>query len=397
MQDHLVIIGGVAAGTKAAAKARRESPDLKISLYTEGKFISYSACGMPYYIEDLIKDYRKLLVRSVEDFKAEENIDIYTEHKVTKILPDKKKIIVENVQNKSKFEVEYTKLLLATGAKPFVLNIEGVNLDNVFTLRHIEDGIAIKNAVAEANKAVIVGCGNIGVEMAQAFYNCGIDTTLIELANQILPYLDQEIASQVQKYLEEKGIKIIPNDGVKRIIRNQDNKATGIETNSGKILDADIVLLAIGVRPNVEIAKEAGVEIGETGGIKINERLETNIPDIYAAGDCVEEINIITGRPTLASLGSIANKQGRIAAINITGGQAEFKGILISTVTKVFDYTVAKTGISEKEAKLYGFDYETALVPHKDKSGYYPGAEKITIKLIADKKEQKITWGADYW
>lgn len=391
MQEHLIIIGGVAAGAKAASKARKENPDLKISIYTEGRHISYSACALPYYIEDLITDQSKLLIRSPEIFKTKYNIDVFTEYRVIEILPDSKEIQVEDIKTGNKFKVKYSALLISTGARAFMPNMEGMNLNNVFILRSFADGIAIKNSSAKARKTVIAGTGYIGLEMAESFYNSGHDVTMIEQSNQILPVLDIEMAEQIQKYLEEeKQLKIILNNKIKRLIGNENNTVKQIETNDAKIIDADLVLFSIGIRPNVELAQSAGIELGETGAIKVNEKMQTNIPDIYAAGDCVEDIDMITGKPVWMPLGSSANKQGRIAAINITGGKARFKGVLRSYVSKVFDYTVAKTGLTEKEAQKYNYNYEIIIVTHKDKSSYYPDAREITIKLIADKHTRKL-------
>jgi len=390
MQEHLVIIGGVAAGTKAAAKARREKPDLKISLYNEGEYVSYSECGLPYYIEGFFDNPKHLISRTVERFK-EENIDIYIKHKVTKIIPDQKKIEVEKLETKEKIEVEYTKLLIATGASPVKPNIEGMDAENVYTIRTINDAVLIKDQIHNIKKAVIIGAGYIGVEMAEALYNQGINVTVLELIDQILPPLDKDMADMIQKYLkEEKNLSVYTSDGLKKFIKDKNGKVNKVEINSGQIIDTDLVIVAVGVKPNIELAKLAGIEIGITGTIKVNEKMQTNIPDIYAAGDCAEQTNIITGRPTWIPLGSTANKQGRVAAINITGGTALFKGILGSHVTKIFDCTITKTGIGEKEAKNLGYDYIASVISHRDRAGYMPDARNITIKLIAERQTGKL-------
>jgi NADPH-dependent 2,4-dienoyl-CoA reductase/sulfur reductase-like enzyme/rhodanese-related sulfurtransferase len=397
MEKHLVIIGGVAAGTKAAAKARREDPDAKISLYTDEKYISYSACGMPYYIENLFDSSDRLIVRTKEEFKEKENIDIYTEHKALQILPDSKEVEIHDLINGKIFKVNYSKLLIATGAYPIKPPIEGMELKNVFTLRSITDGIAIKKALSDVKKAVIVGAGYIGFEMLEAFIAQGISTTIVELSPQILPALDEDLAFQVQKYIEdeiapkvEAGIEIILKDGLKLIIGDENGRVKHIKTNSGRVIETDLVLISVGVKPNVELAKNAGIEIGSTGAIKVNSRMQTNIEDIYAAGDCAEQFNTVSNTPMWVPLGSTANKQGRIAAINMTGGHAEFKGVLGSAVTRIFDYTVSITGLGEKNAHRYGIDFETAIIPHKDRAGYMPEAEKIVIKMLAEKGTGRI-------
>jgi NADPH-dependent 2,4-dienoyl-CoA reductase/sulfur reductase-like enzyme len=391
MQEHLVIIGGVAAGTKAAAKARREKPDLKISLYNEGEYISYSECGLPYFIEGFFENSNRLISRTPEKFKLEENIDIFTRHKVTKILPDQKKIEVINLASKETFEVEYSKLLITTGASPIKPSIEGIELENVYTIRTINDAVTIKNQLADIKTAILVGAGYIGIEMAEALHNQGIDVTIVELSDQILPSFDKDTADKVQEYLiKEKKIKIITGDGVKKLIGDGTNKIKTIETNSGLILDADMAVIAIGVRPNIELIKSTAIEIGSTGAIKVNERMQTNLHDIYSAGDCAEQLHLVTGKPVWIPLGSTANKQGRVAAINMTGGMAKFKGVLGSHVAKAFEYTVAKTGIGEKEAKKQGIEYEYTVISSRDKAGYMPRAKNIIIKLLADKHTKKL-------
>ena len=391
MKKHLIIIGGVAAGTKAAAKARRESPDMKISLYTEGQHISYSACGMPYYIEDLIKDEEKLLVRTPEYFKEKENIDIHIKHRVTKIFPKDYKVEIENLETGEKFFDEYSKLLISTGSTAFVPDIEGVNLKNVFVLKDIEDAVKIKNRLKKSKKAVIVGGGYIGLELLESFQAHDLDLTIIDRSPQILNTFDLDISSHIQKYLiEEKNIYLITNVSLKRLIGGGGDSVRQVETSENKLIETDMVVLALGVRPNIKLAKDAGIEIGETGAIKVNKRMQTNFPDIFAAGDCVETTNTVTDEKVWVPLGSTANKMGRIAAINITGGYEEFKGITGSMVVKIFDYTASKTGLSEKEAKNLGYDYVIAILMHRDKSGYMPDAKEITIKMIAQKPSGRI-------
>ena len=391
MQKHLIIIGGVAAGTKAAAKARRESPDLKITLYTESRYISYSACGLPYYEEDIIKDEKKLIVRTPEYFKEKENININIKHRVTKILPEEFKVEVQNLETGEIFFDEYSKLLIATGARAFIPDIEGVKLKNIFVLKDIEDAVAIKNCLKKIKKIVIVGAGYIGMELLEAFNAQDIDTTVIDRSSQILNAFDSDVSAQIEKYLrEEKNINIILNDGIKRLSGNDEGFVKQVETASGKFIDAEMVILALGILPNSEIAKEAGIEPGETGAIKVNKLMQTDFPDIFAAGDCAETIHVITGKNVWIPLGSTANKTGRVAAINITGGHEEFKGVLGSMVVKIFDYTAAKTGLSEKEAENAGYDYVSVILTHKDKSGYMPDSKEITIKLTADKHTGKL-------
>ncbi len=391
MQKHLIIIGGVAAGTKAAAKARRESPSLKITLYTQSRHVSYSACGMPYFIGDIVQDEKKLIIRTPEYFKEKENIDIKIKHRVIEIFPEEHRVEVENIETGEKFFDEYSKLLIATGSSAFVPDIEGNNLQNVFILKDIENAVNIKNAIKNSKKAVIVGGGYIGLELLESFEPYNIDLTIIDRSQQILNTFDLDMSSYLQKYIqEEKNIKILTGESLTKIIGNKKGCVTGIETSSGKFIEADIIILALGIKPNIEIAKKAGIEIGKTGAIKVNQRMQTNFPDVFAAGDCVETTNMITEKQVWVPLGSTANKMGRTAAINITGGYDEFKGILGSMVVKIFDYTASKSGLSEKEAKDLGYDYLIAILSSRDKSGYMPDAKEITIKMIAQKDSGRL-------
>ncbi|MDD3149294.1 MAG: FAD-dependent oxidoreductase [Candidatus Gastranaerophilales bacterium] len=391
MEKHLIIIGGVAAGTKAAAKARRDDPNLKITLYTAGKDISYSACGIPYYVENLFENSNRLLVRSKEAFKEKENINILTSHKIIELNPDKKSITIENLETHETFEDSYSKLLIATGARPVIPHIDGIDANNIFTVRNIEDAKNIKKQAQKGHRAIIIGSGYIGLEMLEALQNKEVDTTVIELSNQIMPALDEEMAIELQSYLElEKNCRIITNDSIKKIIKDENNNVQKIETQNGQTYDADFIIVCIGVVPNSEIAKNAGLELGYKNTIKVNKHMQTGNKDIYAAGDCASQYNIITKKETWVPLGSTANKQGRVAAINITGGNAEFKGVLGSAVTKVFDFTVSFTGINEKTAKALNYDYEETLIRYRDKAGYMPGSQELIIKVLADKKSRKL-------
>ncbi len=376
MAEHLIIIGGVAAGTKAASKARRENPELKITLYTDEKYVSYSACGMPYYIQGVISSEQRLLVRSPEEFKKNENIEIFTLHRVEKIMSENNKVLVKNLETDEEFEDEYTNLLIATGSRSIMPQIEGLDMGKVYKLKTIDDALKIKEATKTAKSAAIIGAGYIGVELAEAFQSLSLKTTVIERSEQILTTFDPDLAYQVQRHIEEKGVKVLTN-----------TNATG---DLPEVKDADIVIMAVGVQPNVELAKKAGIELGETGAIKVNSKMQTNISNIYAAGDCAESLNRTTGKQVWVPLGSTANKHGRIAAMNITGDYAEFGGVLGSLVVKIFDFTASKTGLSEKEAREHGYEYEIAIVPHRDRSGYMPNAKDIIIKMIAERKTGRL-------
>src|SRR3989338_2060079 len=374
---HLVIIGGVAAGMKAAAKARRESPAMKITVVTDEQYISYAGCGMPYFIGDIIKDSKKLLVREPPYFKNMHNIDVLTRHQATAIDTKSKQVKVKNLENGQDLAFNYDKLILATGAQPIVPPLPGISLGNIFTLRTINDAVRIKSFVdgGKVKNAVIVGGGLIGLEMAENLVLRGIKVTVVELLDQ--------------NHLTEKGVEVITSDGVKSFDGDGGSYVTRVITGKRQ-LPANMVILSIGIKPNTKLAQEAGIEIGTTRAIKVNERMETNIPDVYAVGDCAESIHLVTGKPAWIALGSTAAKMGRVAAINATGGIDIFKGVLGSLIVKVFEMNIGKAGLSEREAIKEGFKIKSTIVPASDVAHYYPGAKDIIIKLIADVPTRKL-------
>ncbi len=383
----IIIIGGVAAGTKAAAKIKRLKPDYEVIIYTSDTHVSYSACGFPYFIEGNFDDENLLYARTVEEFENS-GIQINTEHECTKIIPKEKKIIIKN-KNKE-FEDFYDKLLIATGASPHFPYIKGNTLQNIFTLRKVEDALAIKAACKSAKNALIIGGGYIGIEMLEAFTKLGIKTTLVEAGSEILTILDTDMSENIKEHIlaKDKSVNIILSDSIEEF--KGESSVKQAVTKTGKVLDADIVLVAAGIKPNIELAKDAGIEIGVTGAIQVNSKMQTNIKDIYAAGDCAEKNHILGKTPVWIPLGSTANKEGRVAALNICGEKECFEGILGSAVTKYFEYTISRTGLSEKEACLYGYNPISEIMTKYDKVGYMPEAKKITIKVTADKKTRRI-------
>lgn len=389
--EHLIIIGAAAAGTKAAAKVRRENKDLKITLFTEEEYVSYSACGIPFYIEGEFDDYKELIEYTPSEFEKDINVKVYTFHRVLKISPESNKISVGNLISGEVFEISYTKLLIATGASPIKADIPGADAKNIFTLRNINDAIAIKKAVKKSKTAVIIGGGYIGIEILEAFFKQGLKTRLIEKQNQIMSVLDSEIADNLKEMIEnERPNSIITSDSVKKFIANSKGELEKIELESGKIIEADLALIALGVKPNIELAQKAGIQIGETGAIKVNKHMQTNIHNIYAAGDCCEKNHIITNKPVWIPLGSTANKEGRVAGLTLSGEKASFEGVLGSAVTKFFGINISLTGLSEKAAEKQGYDVVTVTIQSKDKAGYMEGAKTISIKMIADKKTKRL-------
>ena len=389
----IVIIGGVAAGAKAAAKSKRMLPDAKIDIYTQDTHVSYSSCGLPYYVQGNFEDYKNLIIRTPEKFQKD-GIDIHLQHRVEKIMPDEKKVLVHDLIKDTVFTAEYDKLVISTGAKPFLPNIKNIDLENVFTLRRLEDGINLRKKLRESQKAVIIGGGYIGIELLEAFVANRVHTTMIENSNYIMPILDDELSEIVQDFvinLYPEFTKIISKDKVTEFIG--EDKVEAVKTEKGQIIETDLVLICAGVRPVVDIAQEAGITLGRTGAIKVNSRMETNIKDIYACGDCIENIYAMTGTPAWIPLGSNANKEGRCAAVNICGEVEDFEGVLGSAVTKYFDLTISMTGFTEKFARKNGYDTVSVMITKRDKAGYMPDAENVTLKIIADRRTHQILGG----
>lgn len=390
---NIVIIGGVAAGAKAAAKARRLLPDAKIDIYTEDTHVSYSSCGLPYYIQGNFNDYKKLIVRTPEEF-AQQNVDVHLLNRVIKIIPKTQKILVKDLTNDVEFPVAYDKLVIATGAKPYIPDIKNVNMPNVYKVRTLEDGIAIKEAMQNARHVTIVGGGYIGIEMLESFVKNNIQTTLIEASSHVLSMLDSDIAELIIEYINGESndyAKLLTNDTV--VSFEGKDKVEEVITANGEHFATDMVIMCAGIRPTVDIAVEAGIKLGKTGAIKVNSRMETNIENIYACGDCIEETNVITHRQVWLPLGTNANKEGRCAAVNLAGYTEDFEGVLGSTVTRYLNLTISTTGLTHKVAEEEGFDPVSIVVTKRDKAGYMPEVRNVTIKLTADKRTHKLLGG----
>lgn len=387
----LVILGGVAAGAKAAAKAKRLMPDAQIDLYTDDTHVSYSACGMPYYIEGNFDDYKMLLVRSPEEFENR-GIHIHLRNRAAKILPDSKQVLIEDLECKTAFLTEYDKLIIAVGARTRIPPIKNVNLKNVFTLRKIEDAIAVKETALKSKYAVIVGGGYIGMELLEAFVKQNLNVTLIEYSSHIMSVFDEDMSELIFNQISSVNngnFKILTDELITEF-SGDNNGINGVRTASGSNFDTDFVVLCTGVIPNSDIAREAGIELSETGAIKVNEKMETSIPDIYACGDCVDEYHLITGSRIWLPLGSNANKEGRCAAMNACGKEEYFHGVLGSAVTRCLGLTMSMTGITVKDAKKYGFEPVWVTVTKNDKVGYMPDVNNITLKLTADSETRRI-------
>ncbi len=387
----IVILGGVAAGAKAAAKSRRLLPDAEIDLYTDDTHISYSSCGLPYYIEGNFEDYRLLLVVSPEEFEKK-NVHVHLKNRAVKIIPESKQVLIQDLTAQRVFLVEYDKLIIAVGARPVIPKIKNVNLPNVFTLRKIEDGILIKEMVLKSNKATIIGGGYIGIELLEALVKQNLKVTLIEYSPFVMTTFDEDMSKLIQDQLNSinNGRFEIMTSEIVTEFSGDVRGVKSVKTGTGKEFETDFVVICTGATPNVEIAKDAGIDLGVTGAIRVNAKMETNIKDIYACGDCVEEHLVVSDTKIWLPLGSNANKEGRTAAINACGGDDKFYGVLGSSVTRCLNLTMSMTGLTEKKAQALGYQPVSVTVTKNDKVGYMPNVNNITLKLIADSETGKL-------
>ncbi len=384
----IVVIGAVASGSKCAAKLKRDNPNFEVEIYTEEDKVSYSACALPYFIEGLVK-YKNLIVRTPKEFE-ERGVKVFLKHKVVEINKREKKIKVLNKDNC--LWVKYDKLVIATGASPVIPPIKNVNAKNVFTLRNPDDGEKIREIMLKSKTATIIGAGYIGIELLEAFVKNGLKVNLIEFAPHILPVFDEEISETIKQHILKKDgekVNIITSDGVTEFLL-ENGIVTHVLTQKGLKLKTDFVVISAGVRPNSELARACGLELGIKNTIKVNPFMQTSDADIYAVGDCAEKTNIITQKPAWVPMGSTANKEGRTAALTLSGKFEPFEGILGSAVSRYFGFTMAMTGLTEKEAKKNCENVITATVTKDDIVSFMPGAKSITVKIVACKNTGKI-------
>jgi NADPH-dependent 2,4-dienoyl-CoA reductase/sulfur reductase-like enzyme/rhodanese-related sulfurtransferase len=396
----VVIIGGVAAGPKAASKIIRMNPDADITIIEKGLFLSYAGCGLPYYVSGEVKSQKQLMetsagiVRDVEYFLNVKNLKVQNHTEALEIDRPGKRVRVKKLATGEESWLPYDKLVLATGASPVIPPIPGVNKKNIFTLHGVHDAEGIKRALAEhkAKDVVIIGGGLIGVEATEALFRHGCRVTIVEMLPQILSQLDWEIARLVEIYLESHAVRVMT--GTRALALESSNGsgdfATHVKTDKGD-LPVDMVILATGVRPNISLAQQAGLAISETTrAIQVDDHMRTSDPDIYAAGDCVECMDRMTGHPCYVPLGSTANKQGRVVALNVCGGDEVFPGVVGSSICKVFDYCVGRTGMTERTATSLGYEIVTALAPGADRAHYMPKSRILMMKIVADKKTGRL-------
>jgi NADPH-dependent 2,4-dienoyl-CoA reductase/sulfur reductase-like enzyme/rhodanese-related sulfurtransferase len=391
----IVVIGGTACGPKAAARARRCDPEAKITIVEQGDNLSVATCGFPYYISGIIERPGSLVTRGPAFFKDVMNIDVLTGTRAIAIDRNAKKVSLEKVKTGVVSSLEYDKLVIATGNRPAEPDLRGRQHKGVFVLNNLADAVAIRDfvAVRKVKQATVIGAGLIGLEVAEALTIQGLEVTVVEALDWMLPaFIDFEIAAYLKRHLESKGVKFHFGQRVLGFNCDTDGFVCRLIARDNE-MESQLVLLAIGVRPNIWLAREAGLAIGSTGGIAVNEYMETSDPDIYAGGDCVENVSRLTGQKMLMPLGSVANKHGRVIGTNVSGGRETFLGVLGTAAAKVFDYNLGRTGLSEAQARASGFDVLTALVPASDHATYYPGSQQIMVKLVVNKASSKILGG----
>jgi NADPH-dependent 2,4-dienoyl-CoA reductase/sulfur reductase-like enzyme/rhodanese-related sulfurtransferase len=386
----LVIVGGVAGGASAAAKARRCSEEVEIIMYEKGPDISYANCGLPYYLSGVIKKREDLLITSAEFFRRRFQVDARTSREVIQIDRNSKKVIVKNLNTGQMEEESYDRLILAPGSHPIVPPVPGMDLPFVFYLKTLEDTDRIFSYLQNKNprRAVVVGGGLIGIEAVENLALKGLETTVVELAPQLLTFLDWEMAEKVRWHMHQKGINLCLSEGLQSV--HEQNGQGLVRTDKGGEIPTDLVLVAIGVRPNVDLALNADLELGVTGGIKVNEFMQTSDPDIFAAGDCIETMNVVTGKPVLTPMGSAANKEGRAAGANALGRRIAVQGFTGTIIVKVFDLAVAKTGLSEREAIAEGYSPLALYVQPGHHAGYYPGSKPVNIKTVTERESGRL-------
>jgi len=383
-KDRLVVIGGDAAGMSAAAKVRREQPDRDILVLERTDYTSYSACGIPYLIGGLIEDSDRLVARSPEKFRSKYDIDVRTRHEAIEIDPVAQRLKIR-VDGDREISEAYDQLLIATGAHPFCPEVPGSEAKGIFGLCTLASGLRVQEFMKQEQprKAVVVGGGYIGLEMAEAFVRQGLQVALVERAPEVMGTLDPDMGKLVSDALREIGVDLFLEESFEAF-EVQNGRAKAVVTGE-RTLAADIVMLGLGVRPNSELAAGAEIELGEKDGIKVDGRMQTSAPNVWAAGDCVATYHRVSGRPVYIALGTIANKQGLVAGINLAGGQAWFPGVVGTAVSKICDVEVARTGLQERELRDLGIDYAAAVIEARTRAGYFPGAGPITVKLLAEK------------
>lgn len=386
----VVIVGGVAGGATAAARIRRLDENAEITIFEKSGYISYANCGLPYYIGGEISDREELTLQTPESFNASFRVDVKVRHEVVAINPDRKTVTVRNLSGGEVFEEKYDKLVLSMGAKPIRPNLPGIDDERIFTVRNVEDTFRIKDYIdaTKPERAVVIGGGFIGIEMAENLRRLGTEVTLVEAAPQLMAPFDGDMAAFIHAEVRAAGVKLVLGGMVDGF--ESSGKSLGVRLKDGVTISCDMAVLAIGVAPDTALAKDAGFELGIKGSIVVNERMETSVSDVYAVGDAVQIKNFVTGKPALISLAGPANKQARIAADNICEKDSRYNGAQGSSVIKVFRLTATATGINERTAKSEGIDADKVILSPMNHAGYYPGGKIMTMKVVFEKGTYRL-------
>ncbi len=386
MSERLVVIGGVAAGMSAAAKAKRTNPNLEVIAFEKSHYVSYGACGLPYYLAGWIDDVERLVARTPEKF-AKQGVTALVRHEVVEVDYEGRRVRVAALDEGREFWQPFDYLVVSTGARPVVPELDGADLPGVYTLRQPEDGVAIREALAGVERTVIIGAGYVGLEVAEAFRAQGKQVTLIELQDRVLPAADPEVSELVLAELKKNGVEVLTGVRVEGFGGN--GRLQTVRTSAGEV-PTELALLSVGIRPNAELARSFGVATGPTGAIAVDAELRTNLPRVWAAGDVAESAHLITGEPYWLPLGDVANKHGRTAGTVIGGKKAAFKGVVGSAITKVFDVSVSFTGLTEAAAKRAGFAAKSVWIKSADRAHYYPNPHPFHVKLVYEEGSGRL-------
>jgi len=392
-RERLIVIGGDAAGMSAASKVRRLDPEREIVVFERGEFTSYSACGMPYWIAGLFDGPDSLVARSPQTFRDKFSIDARIRHAVTAIDPAASRVEVHDLVAGGHRWEPYDQLLIATGARPHCPNVPGSDAEGIFGLSHLASGVAVERFLRERppRRAVVVGGGYIGLEMAEALLERGVAVALVQRSAEVMSTLDRDMGALVSQALRDAGVELWLGEQL-QAFETQRGRVCGVVTDR-RTLEADMVVLGMGVRPRSELAREAGLELGPRDAVAVDRRQRTSAPGVWAAGDCASVHHLVTGRATYVALGTVANKTGTVAGGNIAGEVAEFPGVVGTAVSKICRYEVARTGLQERELEELGLAYATAVIRSRTRAGYYPGSGRITVKLLGEKGSGRLLGG----
>jgi NADPH-dependent 2,4-dienoyl-CoA reductase/sulfur reductase-like enzyme len=392
-RERLVVIGGDAAGMSAASQARRRRPDLEIVAFERSPHTSYSACSIPYYIGGLIDEANRLVARTPQAFRERYDIDVRTLHEAVEVDLDRRRVRVHKVGESRMWWESFDQLLIATGALPVVPDVPGADAEGIFGVSTLQSGIQVRQTVDERRpqRAVIVGGGYVGLEMAEALRRRGAEVALVDMMPQVMNTLDADMAARVADVLHEEGVNLYLDEPLLGF-DTAEGRVRGVVTEQ-RTLPADVAILGMGVRPNAGLAAEAGLDLGERGSIVVNERMQTAVEGVWAAGDCAQSFHLVSRRPTYVALGTVANKHGRVAGTNIGGGYATFPGVVGTAITKFYDLEIARTGLQQREVSELGWACETATIESYTRVPFMPGAGKIAVKLLVERGSGRLLGG----